>query len=151
MFLQDIAINVPKQENEDILGEDGSQIPHVKEDTACKASDNELGNTLEDKFEDKSSLEAELVENEKSTEKASVKEDVPIESIYVADKDIKVFASRQERETSFLEEQSLPANPEGIISHHMEGKADDATRTVETREDEVSIMLIDKICNHMLT
>ncbi|KAK6155220.1 hypothetical protein DH2020_009468 [Rehmannia glutinosa] len=128
--LQDIATNIPDGNNEinALIEEDGSQKPSLKEVSIGKTEDNVSA------VGDECLTRADLLENEKN-EGTLVKEEVPSESLQVATEDIKASALVQDREISSLEDQSLTANPQGILGDNKEDKNDATDSKEETHED----------------
>ncbi|KAL8471272.1 hypothetical protein ACS0TY_028790 [Phlomoides rotata] len=83
------------------------------------------GESHETKFVDESKVEADLSQNETTTECGLVQEEVPVKSMQVENEDIKVIALSQDKETSHLEEQGLNTNPQGIMGDNKEDKTVD--------------------------
>ncbi|KAI3452471.1 hypothetical protein Pfo_009135 [Paulownia fortunei] len=135
--LEDIATRFSNWDNEDNspIEVGGSQKPSLNEASMGNTNNDESTIIHEAKFAN-DLTKAHLFENEKNKECTSVKEEVSIESLQEADEDIKVSASGQDREISYLEEQGLTTNPQGIIGDHKEDKTSDATDLKEeTPED----------------
>ncbi|KAI3474916.1 hypothetical protein Pfo_030227 [Paulownia fortunei] len=135
--LEDIATSFSNWDNEDNspIEVGGSQKPSLNEASMGNTNNDESTIIHEAKFAN-DLTKAHLFENEKNKECTSVKEEVSIESLQEADEDIKVSASGQDREISYLEEQGLTTNPQGIIGDHKEDKTSDATDLKEeTPED----------------
>ncbi|XP_051116893.1 uncharacterized protein LOC127241730 isoform X4 [Andrographis paniculata] len=126
---KDTATSVSSQENADMSPTVQTQETSLKEDSTYNASDNETQNSHEAKLEEENFLNA---DHEESTERASGKEEVPTESLCVADKDIKSIASGQERETSSPQKQILTEDPQVVIYHDTEDKTNKATGILET-------------------
>lgn len=128
-MLQDIATDIPDGENEDTpsIEEDASQKPSLSDSSTGKANENESTTTHEARLGDKSSTD--LYENEKTAEGTLIDEEISIQSLPVAAKDIKESALDLDRETSSLE-QSLTANPQETAVQE------------DTREDKVRIILV---------
>lgn len=126
-MLQDIATDIPDGENEDTpsIEEDASQKPSLSDSSTGKANENESTTTHEARLGDKT----DLYENEKTAEGTLIDEEISIQSLPVAAKDIKESALDLDRETSSLE-QSLTANPQETAVQE------------DTREDKVRIILV---------
>ncbi|KAL0450699.1 UNVERIFIED_CONTAM: hypothetical protein Slati_1626300 [Sesamum latifolium] len=131
--IQDIATNVPSGVNEDdsSIKETGSQEPFLKEESTGNLNDDDSIIIDETKEEDESSTKTDLSKNEQNLDFTLAKEEVSSESSQAAEK-IKASASNQERETISLEEQSLTANPQGIMGNY---KEDETIHLIGTKEE----------------
>ncbi|KAL8471269.1 hypothetical protein ACS0TY_028790 [Phlomoides rotata] len=89
------------------------------------------GESHETKFVDESKVEADLSQNETTTECGLVQEEVPVKSMQVENEDIKPTASSQDREISQVKGQDLTTNPQEIVGDYEEGKTIDVTELKE--------------------
>ncbi|KAL8043802.1 hypothetical protein ABFX02_08G008200 [Erythranthe guttata] len=119
LHVQGIAASIPDADREDksSIEEDCSQHPSSNETSSGQANDDEAAITGEANFVDESLIKAESFESEKNAEVTLVKEEVSIESLQVADNDIKDSAVEQDREISFKEYTTKEECHEEMVEH----------------------------------
>ena len=122
---------------------DGLQEPFSKEVPAKKSNDDEPTTSHEVEFANENTAKANLNENEEKLECSLVKEEAHIESLQVADKDVKDTSSGQDRKPSHLEEQASTKDSHETMGDERYAKSFDSTDLEqETLEDEARIIVV---------
>ncbi|XP_047947982.1 biorientation of chromosomes in cell division protein 1-like 1 isoform X4 [Salvia hispanica] len=136
----DLVISVPNGDSEDDspIEVDGLQEPFSKEVPAKKSNDDEPTTSHEVEFANENTAKANLNENEEKLECSLVKEEAHIESLQVADKDVKDTSSGQDRKPSHLEEQGSTKDSHETMGDERYAKSFDSTdlKKQETLADE---------------
>ncbi|KAG6421713.1 hypothetical protein SASPL_118270 [Salvia splendens] len=125
----DLVIRVPNGDNEDDspIEVDGLREPSSKEVPAEKINDDEPTTSHEVEFANENTVKANLNENEEKLECSLVKEEAHIESLQVADKDVKDTSSGQDRKPSNLEEQGSTEDSHETMGDERYAKSFDST------------------------
>ncbi|XP_042061227.1 uncharacterized protein LOC121805448 isoform X2 [Salvia splendens] len=125
----DLVISFPNGDSEDDspIEVDGLQEPFSKEVPAEKSNDDEPTTSHEVEFANENTVKANLNENEEKLECSLVKEEAHVESLQVADKDVKDTSSGQDRKPSHLEEQGSTKYSHETMGDERYAKSFDST------------------------